>query len=79
MVFAYIYVRLEYDPEVLFTNGIPNITAIVRGKKVHNPVTDVTEWTQNPALCIADYVNDSTYGLTGVSITQLHLAIVYCM
>lgn len=70
---AYIYARLEYDVKV-YNNGIPNITAIVRGKKVYNPVTDVTEWTQNPALCIADYINDSRYGLTGISIDSTALA-----
>ena len=70
---AYIYARLEYDVKV-YNNGIPNITAIVRGKKVYNPVTDVTEWTQNPALCIADYINDSKYGLTGISIDSTALA-----
>jgi hypothetical protein len=70
---AYIYIRLEYDAET-FNNGIPNITALVRGKKVHNPVTNVTEWTQNPALCIADYINDSKYGLTGISIDSTALA-----
>ena len=70
---AYIYLRLEHDSEV-FNNGIPNVTAVVRGKKVYNPVTDVTEWTQNPALCIADYINDSKYGLSGIEIDSASLA-----
>ena len=70
---AYIYIRLEYDAET-FSNGIPNITALVRGKQVYNPVTDVTEWTQNPALCISDYINDSKYGLTGINVDATALA-----
>ena len=69
---AYIYVRLEYDTD-LFTNGIPNITALVRGKKVHDPRTGLTQWSDNPALCIADYINDSKYGLTSITINQAGL------
>lgn len=59
---AYIHVRLEYDPEV-YTNGIPSITTTIRGKKVYDPRTDVTEWSENPALCIYDYLQDPKYGL----------------
>ena len=69
---AYIDVRLEDDVE-LFPNGIPTISALIRGKKVHNPVTSVTEWSQNPALCIADYINDSKYGLSNIDIDQTAL------
>jgi len=59
---AYIHVRLEYDPEV-YTNGIPSITTTIRGKQVYDPRTDVTEWSENPALCIYDYLKDPKYGL----------------
>jgi len=60
---AYVYIRLKYDAE-FFANGLPNISATIRGKKVLNPVTSVTEWTQNPALCIYDYLRDTKYGLS---------------
>ena len=33
---AYLYVRLEYDQDA-FANGIPEITALVQGKKVFDP------------------------------------------
>ena len=69
---AYLYIRVEYDAD-LFTNGIPNITALVRGKKVHDPRTGLTEWSDNPALCIADYINDDKYGLTNITINQASL------
>jgi len=59
---AYAYIRLKYDAE-FFANGLPNISATIRGKKVLNPVTSVTEWTQNPALCVYDYLRDTKYGL----------------
>lgn len=57
---AYIYVRLQYNQNMF--NSIPNITAIVKGAKVFDPRSGLTEWSQNPALCINDYLT-ATYGL----------------
>lgn len=59
---AYLYAFLEYDQEV-FANGLPNISAIVKGKKVFDPRTDTTAFSKNAALCIRDYLTDTTYGL----------------
>ncbi len=59
---AYMVVRLTYDVDQ-FANGLPNISTVVRGKKVLNPATSVTEWSQNPAFCIYDYLRDTKYGL----------------
>lgn len=58
---SYIYVRFTYNQDV-FPNGVPEVTATIKGKKVYNPDTDVTEWSNNPALCIRDYLT-SRYGL----------------
>lgn len=58
---AYLYVRLKFNADV-FPNGVPEITAVIKGKKVYNPVTDTVSWTDNPALCIRDYLV-SGYGL----------------
>lgn len=69
---AYIYVRLEYDKD-LFSNGIPNVTALIRGKKVHDPRTGLTAYSENPALCIADYINDTKYGLRDITINSASL------
>jgi hypothetical protein len=52
---AYMYVQLTWDTEV-FANGIPNISAIVKGKKVYDPRTTTTVWSANPALCLRDYL-----------------------
>ena len=60
---AYIYVRLKYDTDQ-FAQGLPNISTVVRGKKVYNPVTATTAWSQNPALCVFDYLKDTKYGLS---------------
>lgn len=57
---AYIYVRLQYSQDV-FGRGIPNVSAIVKGKKVFDPRDDSTAWSDNVALCIRDYLA-SDYG-----------------
>ena len=58
---AYLYVRFTYDADS-FPNGVPTVSAVIRGKKVFNPATNVTAWSDNPALCIRDYLT-SSYGL----------------
>lgn len=66
---AYLYVRHEYDREV-FANGIPTITAKIKGKKIFDPreashvsnVPSTWEYSSNAALCIRDFIS-SEYGL----------------
>tara|TARA_R100000951_G_scaffold103181_1_gene95671 strand:- start:764 stop:3475 length:2712 start_codon:yes stop_codon:yes gene_type:complete len=58
---AYMYVRLKFNADA-FPNGIPVITAIVKGKKLYDPRTSTTSWSDNPALCLRDYLT-SKYGL----------------
>lgn len=58
---AYLYIRLDWDAEV-FANGTPTVTAVVKGKKVWDPRTNTTKWTDNAALCIRDYVAND-YGV----------------
>jgi hypothetical protein len=55
---AYIYVRLVWNQEV-WTGGIPNISAVVKGKKVYDPRTTTTAYSANPALCLRDYLTSS--------------------
>ena len=62
---AYLYVRLEFNNDV-FPLGIPNISAVVKGKKVYDPRTGLTAWSDNPALCIRDYMA-SDYGFACAS------------
>lgn len=62
---AGVYVRLNADSDArsVFPGGMPNITFEVRGKKVYDPRTDATAWSDNAALCLLDYILDSDYGL----------------
>lgn len=66
---AYLYVRLEYDPDT-FPNGIPLFTAKVNGKKVYDPRTETTAFSSNAALCVRDYIT-SAYGLADASIDDV--------
>lgn len=58
---AYLYVRFEYDSNA-FPNGVPAVSAKIRGKAVFDPRTSLTVWSDNPALCIRDYLT-SEHGL----------------
>jgi len=59
---AYLYVRLSYDADA-FPNGVPEITVTIKGKKVYDPRDGSTAWSANPALCLRDYLTNTTYGL----------------
>ena len=58
---AYLYVMLEYDADA-FPNGVPEVTAVVKGKKVYDPRTSTTVWSDNPALCLRDYITSGKGG-----------------
>lgn len=60
---TYVYVRLKYVTDIYGQIGIPNISVILRGKKVYDPRSGLTVWSENPALCTADYLKDTRFGL----------------
>jgi len=80
--------------EGVWSNGAPqNIRAVVKGKKVYDPRKDSTnggsglhrladpttwEWSDNPALCLADYLFDADLGMgaEGVSYSDIDWAMV---
>jgi len=57
---AYVALRFKYDQDVF--SGIPDVKCVVRGKKVYDPRTSTTAWSNNPALCLRDYLTNSRYG-----------------
>lgn len=62
---TYARVELHYHPSVW--QGLPDMTFLVRGRKVFDPRTGNTAWSQNCALCIADFLGHpfaSPLGLT---------------
>ena len=59
---AYLYCKFTYDVDA-FPNNVPEITAVIKGKKVYDPRTSTTVWSDNPALCVRDYLTATGYGL----------------
>ena len=59
---AYLYLNLEYDSDA-FPNGVPEVSAVIKGKKVFDPRDSSTSWSDNPALCLRDYLTNEDYGL----------------
>lgn len=78
---AYIYVRLKYDA-TLFPSGLPNFSAVVKGKKVYDHRTGLTAWSDNAALCLFDYMTHTRFGLgaasTDFDLTALDAAANVC-
>jgi len=62
---AHALIALTWDAS-LFADGLPEIFCTIHGKKVYDPRNTLTEYSQNAALIIADYLTDTTFGL-GVS------------
>lgn len=58
---AYLYVRLTFSSDKF--QSVPNITSVIEGKKVFDPRTETTAYSNNPALCILDYMQSSRHGL----------------
>ncbi len=57
---AYLAIRLKWDADVF--QGVPEITAVVKGRKVYDPRNQTTAWSNNPALCVRDYLTNNRYG-----------------
>jgi len=78
---AYAYIRLEFDADA-FPNGVPEITCLIKGKKVYDPRSTSTAWSDNPALCIRDYLTNTAYGLgeaaASIDDTQVTIAADVC-
>jgi len=51
---AYIYCVFEFNPDVF--SSVPEITVVLDGLKIYNPATEVTEYSDNPALCARDFM-----------------------
>ncbi len=58
---AYAYVRYTYDTNA-FPRGIPTATWNIRGRKLYDPRTGLSVWSDNPALVIRDYLTNVRYG-----------------
>jgi hypothetical protein len=60
---AALHLRLTYDQDA-YPGGIPNITVDLEGKDdIWDPRTQVAGYSENPALCLADYMANATWGI----------------
>ena len=71
---AYVYLRLKWNQDI-FPTGIPNMRAVIRGRKVWDPRSDpgnpgVRSFSNNAALCQLDYLM-SDFGF-GVPLAEIH-------
>ena len=57
---AYLAIKLKWDQDAF--GGVPEITAVVKGRKVYDPSSGNTAYSNNPALCIRDYLTNNRYG-----------------
>lgn len=62
---AYLYAKMAFYAD-RWPTGIPNLKAEVRGRKCYDPRTTLTAWSDNPAICIRDYLT-SAHGLGATS------------
>lgn len=60
---AHVHLRLKFDADA-FPRGLPDIAFDIEGKNdIFDPRDSSTGYTTNPALCLADYMSDATYGI----------------
>lgn len=58
---AYIVLQMEFDKDIYLT-GIPNLTVLVQGNQVYDHRDSQWKFSDNPALCIRDYLLSTVYG-----------------
>lgn len=59
---AKIWIQFQYDQD-LFPSGLPNVTAVIKGRNdIYDPRGPSTGWSQNAALCVANYLTDAARG-----------------
>lgn len=69
---AYMYIVLQMDKEQSVWRGEPEITARVRGRKIFDPRSNSTAYSENPAIQLLDYLQNPIYG-KGINPNRLAL------
>lgn len=78
---AHVYLLMRYSKSV-FAEGMPDIEFLIKGKKVYDPRTGQTAFTdsfgsvigQNAALCANDFLTNTRFGLGCTTVDQTVLA-----
>ncbi|SCX40498.1 hypothetical protein [Nitrosospira sp. Nsp1] len=69
--FCYTVIRLDLR-QPAFQGGLPNVEVLVRGKKLYDPRTGLTVWSENPPLCIYDYLTSEICGVPASDLPVAH-------
>lgn len=67
---AYLYVRLQMDKEQSIWRGEPEITALVRGRKIYDPRNGQTAYSENLPLQLRDYLLNNQFS-KGLPLSRL--------
>ena len=67
---AYCYIQLIMDKKQEVWRGEPQITAKVKGRKILDTRSGLTELSSNPAMCLRDYLTNARYG-KGISESRI--------
>ena len=60
--FTYTVIRLDLR-QAEFQNGLPDINVLMKGRKLYDPRTGLTAWSDNPALVTYDYLTSEMCGV----------------
>ncbi len=66
---AYTYIQLLGNKEV-WRSGVPTISVKIEGRRVYDVRDQTVKFSNNPALCIYDYVTNDRFGL-GMTAAQI--------
>jgi len=58
---AWLFIGIKYSRDKF--QGLPLITYLIKGKKLYDPRTGLTVWSDNPALVVYDIMTNKRYGL----------------
>jgi hypothetical protein len=58
---AYLVCEFDYSTDA-FPNGLPNVSAAIRGAKVYDPRTGATAWSENPSLLMRHVATHALFG-----------------
>lgn len=64
--------RFQFNDKA-YPNGLPRVSAIVKGVKLYDPRTGLTQYSDNAALCIYDYLTNTSYGM-GLTSSEIDIA-----
>jgi len=68
---AYLVLKMIYSQDLF--RGMPKIELVLKGRKLYDIRTGTTAYSDNPAICLYDYLTNARYGL-GVDASKIHQA-----